>query len=198
MTAFLLFVKHHLGWLWLLVEWANGQLFRLFYPGLERMADGILRNGGSADHAFSLVDEDDLPNLSHFLSMQPADHTAHFRPHAFDIGSLRWLHANPAFLQMEVTRRTDGELVGYFFLRCFFIGRAFLGLLVDRSAAGKGIGTEQWRLMKAICQASGLRMFATVSAQNTASLTSLRKATEVKVVEKLPSDYLLIELNNKA
>lgn len=192
MTSLLLFLKHRFPFLWRLVEWTNGVLFGLRYPRFAAMVNDALGGFTLGGFLFSPVEESDIALLSEFLTGQPAERIAHFDPHGFDCRTLHRLLENRAFAMMKVTD-AGGTVAGYFFLRCFFIGRAFHGLIVGEEFAGRGIGTAMWSLSARICDRTGLRMFATVSAHNEASLTSAHRGSEVEVVEMLANDYLLLE-----
>lgn len=193
----LIYIKHHCPSLWHTVEWINGLLFRLFHPSMRKTAATVLRDHEDPCYRFALLERDDVEALAGLLNSQPDEALAYFQPHAFDPKTLRRLQRNPAFVMMKVFDRHDGTMVGYFFLRCFFIGRAFHGLLVDAKASGHGIGTAQWMLASKICAKERLRMFATISSSNMASCRSCERATDVSIVERMANGYLLVECKEK-
>lgn len=197
MTSLLILIKHCFPQVWKAVEWVNGLLFGLLYRNMGQRASGVLHEYVVSGFEFSVVEESDLSGLSVFLLGQPREHLVYFNPHGFDLVTLKRLFANRAFLMMKVTRSSDRCIMGYFFLRCFFIGRAFHGLMVDRQAEGRNLGTSMWALSMQICSDMGLRMFATISSHNIASLASVRKATQVSVRKVLVDGYLLIECRKK-
>lgn len=197
MTSFLIFIKHCFPRVWKTVEWINGLLFGLLYRHMEQKASGVLRQYFVPNYEFSVVKKEDLSGLSIFLLDQPRERLVYFSPHEFDLATLKRLFANRAFLMMKVTSSSGRRIQGYFFLRCFFIGKAFHGLIVDRSAEGKSIGTSMWALSMQVCNDMGLRMFATISTHNIASLASAGKATQVNIRKMWANDYLLIECRRK-
>lgn len=197
MTSILIYLKHNFPWLWRPVEWVNGGLFRLRYPEIRQVAARILESQDNPDLDYSLVTMDDVGALVEFFGRQPEECYACFNPHGFDARSLSRVIRNDAFLTMKITGRTDGRIVGYFFLRCFFIGRAFHGLIVDAWSRGHDYGTSMWAISQQICRECGLKMYATVSTLNLPSIGSARRATAVRIVEMLPDDYLLIECRPK-
>lgn len=197
MTSLLIFLKHHCPWFWRAVEWVNGRLFALRYPAARRVAVEVLQECTNEVFLFSLVQTSDLPALSAFCTGQPEGYLAHFDPHRFDVSTFGRLLKNPAFVLMKITNVSDGSLVGYFFLRGFCIGRAFHGLLVAEQYRNRGLGSAMWSASMQLCTRLGLRMFATVSEQNAASLASACRATETVVAERLANGYLLIACKPK-
>lgn len=197
MISRLVSLKHKFPGLWHRVEDVNGLLFRLRCRHLAEKAETVLAGREVAGCRFSLVGQSDLAALERFLKSQPQSNLTWFSPHAFDAATLHRLHRNPAFLMMKVTA-PDGSLIAYFFLRCFFIGRAFAGLIVDRSFQNQGIGTCIWASSAEICKRAGLRMQATISPDNQPSMHSCKKGTDVKPVADLEDGYLAVECRPRA
>jgi len=174
------------------VEDVNGLLFRLLHGRLPEVADDVLAGQTEGGASFSRIVSADLPALERFLLSQPADNLRWFSPHAFDAKTLHRLYRNPSFLMMKVTA-PDGVMAGYFFLRCFFIGRAFAGLIVDKRYQNRGIGARIWACCAAICAKAGLKMQATISPENLPSVHSCRKGTEITQVTNLDNGYLAVD-----
>lgn len=181
---------------WHRIEMINGVLFRLRYRKKARIAETVLNATQAAGCRFSVLKKEDLPELEQFLSRQDKDNLTWFQPHAFDQETLEWLFRNPAFLMMKVTA-PDGSMVGYFFLRGFFIGRAFAGLIVDKPWQNQGIGTAIWAACAEICQYARLRMQATISTENKPSMVSCRKGTDIQGMQALEDHYLAVECKQK-
>ena len=188
--------KRRCPWAWNQVECANGMLFRLRYRRMNATAASVLDKVDVAGCRFSLLEKEDLPALEALLAAQPESNLTWFHPHAFDRKTLERLYRNPAFLMMKVNA-PDGTMVGYFFLRCFFIGRAFAGLLVDQAWQDKGIGTAIWGSCAGICARTGLRMQATISTDNKPSMASCRKGTDFRKLQTLEDHYLAVECKQK-
>jgi len=144
---------------------------------------------------WSLVTPDDAPSLSAFLTSMPERLTAWFAPHPFDPATLRRMACGNSFVMFKVTH--GGRIVGYHFLRCFFTGKAFHGLIVADDMAGRGIGTHMWALAADICQRLGLDMQATIHPDNIASLTSCRHGCDATIISTLSNGYLQVKCRKK-
>lgn len=197
LVSALISLKKNCAPLWQVVEWCNGILFHLLHPSIETTAASVLQAYDALPCRFSLLESCDVDALKAFLDNQPDYALTHFHPHAFDMATLARLQRNKAFVMMKAVDKCDGTMVGYFFLRCFFIGRTFHGLIVDAAAHGHGIGTAMWMLASTICSKERLRMFATISPNNQASYSSCKRATDINVVEHLANGYLLVECKEK-
>ena len=189
-------IKRRIPILWDFVEGVNGQLFKLRSRHLPEIAGPILEDISVAGCRFSLMEKNDIPALAELLGRQEPEYLAWFGPHPFDQKTMERLYRNPAFLMMKVTE-TEGRMIGYFFLRCFVIGRAFAGLLVDRNWQNQGIGSAIWAACADICRCAGLRMQATISADNKASVASCRKGTDTRQIAILKDNYMAVECRPK-
>ena len=188
----LLFIKHHLPWLWHIVEWLNTRLFRVLHQ--DRMQQQIAQ----AFEKFKLdgfkfrpLNADDLDHLHDLIQRQGSERLKFFQPHGFDKRNLRKAHANPAFFMFGVFR--EEEMVGYFFLRCFWNRKCFVGRLIDEPFEGQGIGRVMNDIMYHIAWWSIFRCFTTVSKNNTSVIRSHSRNPHVKVADLLSGDYLLLE-----
>ena len=180
------FLQDKLPFIWEMVEWGNSALFQVRYGRKDKSA--VLEQYPG----FAEVQVADVPALARFFAAQPGEAFQFFRPHEFDAKTLRKLQRRKSFL-MYCVRDEEGRIVGYFFLRCFFIGKAFLGTMVDVNSQGKGIGTQMCLCAMDIAQALGLRMFETISKENIASLRSTEKVLDTRIVEEMANGYLYIE-----
>ena len=196
MIRFLVTFKRKFPWVWHQVEDLNGLLFRLRFRNMGRIAGNVLDKVDVASCRFSLLKREDLEALEALLSRQEEENLTWFHPHAFDAKTLKRLSRNPSFLMMQVTA-PDGSMVGYFFLRCFFIGRAFAGLIVDKPWQNQGIGTAIWAACADICHQAGLTMQATISTENKPSISSCRKGTDFREIQELDGHYMAVECKQK-
>lgn len=173
--------------IWALVEAVNAGLFRLRYGRRIRQLSDVV----SAYSGVVRATVNDIPDLVSFFSKQPEEAFEYFKPHGFDEESLSRLVKNPSMLMYVV--KDGGTIVGYFFLRCFFIGKSYLGKIVDSHRQGQGIGQKMCCCAMDIASSLGIRMFETISRENLASLYSTQKVLETKVIEEIANGYLFIE-----
>ena len=193
MVSLLLSIKHQFPWIWNCVEFINGGLFCLRARKVEEMAAGMIENVAPEGFAFSVVSKEDIPALSEFLCAQSKSSIQYFNPHHFDVKTLARLRRNPSFLMMKAVDNASGRIAGYFFLRCFCVGKSVAGLIVDEGKRDLGIGTAMWTCCSKISTALGFRMYATISDKNKSSLASCSKGTRMLVRTKMDDGYMLVE-----
>ena len=126
-----------------------------------------------------------------FFSAQPSEAFEFFRPHGFDEDSLLRLCKNKGFLAYLVM---DGEeIVGYFFLRCFFTGKCFRGYMTDYRHRQMGINRLMGEFATNVAVALGLRMYGSISPRNVASMKSAQAVNEGKILKTLDNGDYLVE-----
>ncbi|MBQ5984331.1 MAG: GNAT family N-acetyltransferase [Bacteroidales bacterium] len=182
------FLQFHVRPIWQVVEWGNGVLFKIRYDRKLEKSERIVL---SEYPKVRRVQEADIDALESFFAKQPTEAFEFFRPHSFDKRSLERLSQNPSFLMYVYLR--EREIVGYFFLRSFFIGKSYLGKMVDIGNQGHGIGQQMCLCAMDLASSLGLRMYETISKENLASLYSSQKVLEVNVLEEMSNGYLYIE-----
>ena len=188
----LIYIKHHMSFIWTLVEWCNSILFNLLYGRkLRKILPGLLEEVSFGDFVYKLLTMDDITFLAEFFASQPAEAYKFFNPHGLDEHSLRKRKKDKAFVMIGTF--CGSKLVGYCFLRCFFNKQAFRGKIVDQNYQGKGIAKQMGVLTTNICSALGLRLYATISKKNVKSLASSKAVNEVRIIKELEDDYLYVE-----
>ena len=192
MERILLFIKHHLGAIWKIIDWGNGILFRFFYGSkMRRVASAVIDETESGSLTCRELQNSDLQSLRDLIESQPADDLTYFSPHAFDLESLKAQLRNPAFLMMGIFG--DQGLIGYFFLRFFTNKKCFVGRLIDKDHRGKGIGSIMNTVMYETAWGIGFRCLSTISRNNTAVMRAHEKNPTMVILKSLPNDYLLVE-----
>ena len=192
MTRLLLYIKHRIPSVWNLIEWLNAALFRLLHG--TTLADEALRSCNEfhlAGYKFRLVRIGDLSALHTMLKRQSEERLRHFRPHGFEFADLRRIYANKSFLMFCVCH--DEKVVGYFFLRCFWNSRSFVGRLIDEPHERRGIGRVMNNIMYHTAWRSGFRCHTTISKNNEMVMRSHANNPSVKVLGELANGYLFIE-----
>lgn len=188
----LLFLKHRLPFIWRGIEWVNGQLFRLLHASrMKKVRARVLAELPSPEFQVRELELADQTRLQRLLEGQGEQRTQHFRPHGFDRASLRRAFANPAFIMFGVFE--GGRLVGYFFLRCFWNRRCFVGRLIDEAHERRGIGPLMNDVMYHTAWRSGFRCMSTISKNNAAVMRSHSRNPAMTVLGELPNDYLFVE-----
>ena len=192
MMRFLLFLKHKCGFVWSAVEFFNSLLFNLLYgKKMKLVVHDVLDNQKSDSYRFALLGKDDAENLCEFFRKQPEEMFKYFKPHGFDVKTIKRKLADKAFVTIGCF---DGDkIIGYCFIRCFFNGKAFRGKIVDVEYQGRGVAKKMGIVMSDICYACGLRLYATISKDNLASINSSKAVNEIVVVEELPDNYVYIQ-----
>jgi hypothetical protein len=190
-TRILLYIKHHLKFLWRIIENINSLLFSFLHrKKVYRNANAriALRND---IFTCKILGNSDLVKLQNLINTQHEKDLTYFKPHGFDIKSLRRLNADPAFLMMGVFEKD--KLVGYFFLRCFWNRKCFVGRLIDYKYRGKGIGWIMNNIMYNVAWDSGFRCLSTISRNNSAVMTAHSRNPAMIILKELQNDYLLVE-----
>lgn len=196
MTAILIFIKHHIPFIWHIVEYTNSLLFSIIYSKRLELIDSKysqFKNHGG--YPIRTLQMEDMIALSEFFIRQPADSFEYFQPHAFDYKSLVKKNKDKSFIMIGVF--SNNEIVGYGFLRCFFNGKAFRGKIVDISHQGHGIAKQIGSILTDMAILMHLRLFATISKDNVKSISSSHAVNKIKILKELPDNYIYVEYLQK-
>ena len=184
-------LRDKLSWLWNFIEWVNGVLFSLRYgKKLKQFTFTAIPEG------YEIIPVCNIPSEKFvaFFEHQPEDAYEFFKPHGFDVKSIKRLQRNKSFLGYLLLDKANGNIAGYCFNRCFFHGQGFRGRMVDMAYRGKGLGTAMNKLLNEVGFGIGLRLFETVSKDNVASYRSALSASKVKVIKEMPHNELYLEI----
>ena len=162
-------LKDRCPWIWEVIEKINAFLFRIRYGRRLDGVDDILEKY-NGEYVIERFKESNIDELACFFQEQPDSAFEYFKPHAFDRKTLRKLQRNKSFLAFVVEK--ENVIVGYFFLRCFFIGKCFRGYIVDYRQRNKGISKMTSSIMTDVAKHLNLPSFGTISPNNIASLKS--------------------------
>lgn len=189
---FLIYIKHKFPFLWAMVEVLNSFLFRLLhYRRMVLISNQIINEYSLAGYNFRTIEANDLTQLEKLLNHQPPKRVTYFKPHDFNLKSIQQAFANPAFLMMGVFK--GSQMVGYFFLRCFWNKKCFVGRLIDEPHEGKGIGRVMNIIMYNIAWEVDFKCLSTISKNNKMVMRSHAKNNTMRILKVLDNDYLLVE-----
>ena len=181
-------------WLWDLVDVINSWLFSLrFGSRLEDVESKVMEKYASeTGYEVCRMREVEASQLADFFAVQPEEAYKYFKPHKFDVASIKKLQRNKSFLAYLVL--DEGRIAGYCFNRSFFHGRGFRGTIVDFNCQGRGIGTLMKKILNDVGFGIGLRLFETVAKDNLASYRSSLSASKVRVMKEMPHNELFLEI----
>ena len=185
------YLRDKLSWLWNLVEILNAWLFSLRYGKKLKVF-----SFSESPIGYKVLPMRDMSaeKIVEFFSRQPEDAYTYFRPHKFDVKSIKRLQRNKSFLGYLLLDKENGNIAGYCFNRCFFHGQGFRGRMVDMEYRGKGLGTAMNKLLNEVGFGIGVRLFETVSKDNVASYRSALSASKVKIVKEMPHNEIFLEI----
>ncbi len=192
MEKILLYIKHKLPFIWRIIELVNDVLFYAFHGRkFLRVTLEIISQHDLPGFTFRKIQYNELAALSILINSQDSKRLAFFKPHGFDDRSLNRAVRNPSFIMMGAF---DGnKLVGYFFLRCFWNKKCFVGRLIDEPYEGKGIGRVMNQIMYNIGWQMNFRVLSTISKNNHWVMKSHAGNAAMVVRKELANDYLLVE-----
>ena len=188
----LLFVKHRWPAIWFLIDWVNGRLFRILHSRrLASHAAQVFSEFRLDGFEFRPLGSADLDALKGLLDSQGDERLRYFQPHGFNRSSLARMYHNPGFLMFGVFQ--GQSLIGYFFLRCFWNRKCFVGRLIDKGHEGLGIGRVMNQIMYHIAWRSGFRCLTTISRDNELIMRSHSNNPHARVVGPLSNGFILVE-----
>ena len=191
-TRALLFIKHRIPWLWGVVDRVNASLYKVLHrQRMSAEAQCAFAEFRLEGFDFRSLLPGDLDALKNLLERQGEERLRFFRPHDFDRSSLGKMCRNPSFLMFGVFR--GQAIVGYFFLRCFWNRKCFVGRLIDKDYERLGIGRIMNQIMYNIAWRSGFRCMTTISRANALVVRSHRSNPHARVLGPLGDGYILVE-----
>lgn len=191
-TRVLLYIKHNLRFVWLIIECINDRIFYAIYVSeLERILPEVLATFTLAPYTCRRLVADDAVTLFEMIGRQVPSDLEYFNAHGFDLLSIRKQLRRRSFLPMGVFK--DDILTGYFFLRFFANRKCFVGRLIDREFRGKGIGNLMNDIMYETAWTMGFRCMSTISRNNISVMKAHSKNQRIRILRNLQNDYMLVE-----
>ena len=192
MIRVFLSIKHRMPFIWRGIDALNAVVFRVLHGDrLEKEAEGCFAEFALPGYHFRELHESDLEHLASLVGRQKAGRLDYFKPHGFDRESLERVARNPSFLMFGVF--SGDLLVGYFFLRCFWNRKCFVGRLIDEPHERKGIGRVMNQILYNTAWRSRFRCLTTVSKNNALVMRSHANNPTFRILKELPNDYLFVE-----
>ena len=90
-------IKNRFLFLWKVVEWGNATLFYLMHKKKLMEINSVLEQVSNV-YRFRTTTEEDVKKLVDFFARQPEEAFEFFKPHGFDVKSIKKLQRNKAFL----------------------------------------------------------------------------------------------------
>ncbi|MDL2264895.1 GNAT family N-acetyltransferase [Parabacteroides sp. OttesenSCG-928-G21] len=169
----------------------------MFYESrIKNSISKVLKSIPESTFSFRTIEKTDIDRLYTFFQQQEKSAFDYFKPHSFDKNTLEKLLKSHSFFMFGVFNM-ENQIVGYFFLRCFINRKAFRGKIVDKAYQGQGLAKKMGYILSDICWKSNFRLFATISKNNTASISSSKAVNQIQVVKELPDNYIYIEYSQK-
>lgn len=176
--------------LWILLGRLNSMLFVLRYRDkLTRIPDILQKH--SVNFKIEALNKDNVLALEGFFKNQPEEAFTFFRPHGFTENDLLKLCKDSSFLAYIASK--ENEVVGYFFLRCSFIGKAYRGYMTDANHRRMGINKIMGLCATEIAVNLNIPMFGSIAPDNVASMKSAEAVNEVRIIKKLDNGDFLVE-----
>ncbi|MFA6636516.1 MAG: GNAT family N-acetyltransferase [Candidatus Omnitrophota bacterium] len=192
MTAVFIWIKHNYRILWRLVEAVNSFLLGLFFG---RKLEGVKRANARKNLSFGylrILRIDDAERVACFLECVTEAEKKVFDPHKFGLSDIKKVLQSRGYLAFGFF--DNDKLAGYFFLRLFFLKKAFIGRYLTEGFRGKGIGKESSIFLCNVGENLGFKIYSTISKDNFASLGSHRSTGQMTVVKELPNNYVLVRM----
>ncbi|WP_304152886.1 GNAT family N-acetyltransferase [Hoylesella buccalis] len=183
-------------WLWDTMGFVLSWLFGIRY-GKKLKQIPLLLEKYSKHNTFTIhvLREKDVPALAKMFREQPEEAFEYFKPHDFTEKTLTKLVRDKGFLAYIV--RNGDAVVGYFFQRSFFWGKAFRGYITDYRWRRQGINKLMNECAMDISELLGLQVFGTIAPDNIASLKSAETANEVKIIKSLDNGDYFVQYQKK-
>ena len=196
MVKLLKSLKKNLPFIWNAIELFNGIIVYVLYGHtIKKAVTETFASYTYSTYQYRLLYQDDLQRLEQLFATQPEGFDHYFKPHPFDIMTLKRLMMTPSFLMFGVF--DEEKIVGYFFLRLFVNRTAFRGKMVDVMYQRQGIAKEMGRLMSEIVFRTSFRLYATICKTNYGSVASSVAVNDIHIIKELPDNYIYIEYLKK-
>lgn len=193
-------LRDNFPWLWDAMGVILSYLFRFRYGRKLEQVPAILARYSCDAFVVKTLNETNVAALAKMFGEQPDRDFEFFRPHGFTERDLLKLVRDSGFLAYVVMH--ENNVVGYFFQRSFFWGKAYRGYMTDCRWRRKGINRLMNECATEISAYLGLQVFGTIAPENIASLKSAEAVNDIRIVRTLDNgdyyvQYLPKNLNHR-
>lgn len=158
---------------------------------MEKVLPTVFNEFSVPPYSYRKLNLSDAKALYSMINMQNISDLEYFRPHRFDLISVRKQFQNRSFLMMGAFE--NGIIAGYFFLRFFVNKKCFVGRMIDKNYRGLGIGVVMNKIMYETAWRMGFRCLSTISRNNSLVMRAHASNPTMVVLKELQNDYLLVE-----
>lgn len=185
------YIQKRIPFLWRWIEGINSFGFGLLYG--KRLAH-LPENFETDEPSYTIrrAAVQDVDAMVTFFANQPEQSYTYFRPHAFDAKTLRTLIMRKSMI-MYLVWNTKHEVIGYFFLRCFCMGKGYRGYIVDYRYYRKGIGLQMGKALNQIAMTLQIPTYKTISPNNISSMELAKKVCTISTLGKTNNGDLHIQ-----
>lgn len=182
------------------------RLFNVRYRRKLMQIPLILDRYKTKQYSIVALDEANIPLLASMFARQPEEAFEYFRPHGFDVASLKTLAKDKSFLafvvvepsrnntiKIDKNESVEPEAIGYFFMRSYFWGKCFRGYMTDYQHRRMGINKMMNQCATEIASCLQMETYGTISHNNIASLKSAEAVNEIRVVKAMPNGDMYVQ-----
>lgn len=188
----LLYIKHNLKFLWESIDFFNCIVFKFAHlDRTKKLIPEIIKKYTLKGYLFRQLTKSDIGLLKELIDRQDSCRLQYFNPHGFETKDLLTKLENPSFIMLGAFK--DNLMVGYFFLRCFWNRKCFVGRLIDEAYVGRGIGNVMNLIMYNIAWGMGFRCLSTISRDNAFVIKAHSGNPNIVLLKELENNYLLVE-----
>ena len=166
----------------------------------------ILDRYKTGPYSIEVLNGANIPLLASMFARQPKEAFEYFRPHGFDVASLRRLAKDKSFLAFMViassrngiaegdkTESAVSKAIGYFFMRSYFWGKCFRGYMTDYQHRRMGINKMMNRCATEMASCLKMETYGTISRNNIASLKSAETVNEIRIIKEFPNGDMYVQ-----
>lgn len=194
-------IRDRFPFLWKALGKCNSVAFKIKYrkhlkKGLDKnkyLHTHIVKDGVERSLGIMALSEHNAKLLADFFAKQPQSSFDFFKPHDFDIQTLKDLAKDTSFLAFLAIDEISHQVVGYVFMRSFWWGKCYRGYITDYHWRGLGVNKWMNNFATSVATLFGMRTFGTISPKNIASLKSAEAVNDIHIIKTLDNGDFFLE-----